>query len=76
MEKQVEGNVEDKQNVLDDGKEAAGVTSSKKLLLQLSRMENKPLRTSLPSPILQVDRLWMTHLTSLLSVVIMIFPEN
>ena len=39
----------------DVGKDTAGATSSTKLLLELSRMDDKSLGTSLPSPILQVD---------------------
>ena len=53
MEK--EAQAKDQQNDQDVGKDTAGATSSIKLLLKLSRMEDKSLGTSLPSPILQVD---------------------
>ena len=53
MEK--EAQAKDQQNDQDVGKDTAGATSSTKLLLKLSRMEDKSLGTSLPSPILQVD---------------------
>ena len=53
MEK--EAQAKDQQNDQDVGKDTAGATSSTKLLLELSRMEDKSLGTSLPSPILQVD---------------------
>ena len=53
MEK--EAQAKDQQNDQDVGKDTAEATSSTKLLLKLSRMEDKSLGTSLPSPILQVD---------------------
>ena len=53
MEK--EAQAKDQQTDQDVGKDTAGATSSTKLLLELSRMEDKSLGTSLPSPILQVD---------------------
>ena len=53
MEK--EAQAKDQQNDQDVGKDTAGATSSIKLLLKLSRMEDKSLGTSLPSPIIQVD---------------------
>ena len=53
MEK--EAQAKDQQTDQDVGKDTAGATSSTKLLLELPRMEDKSLGTSLPSPILQVD---------------------
>jgi hypothetical protein len=54
---EAQANVKDQQNDQDSGKEAAGVASSKVLLLELSGKDDKPTEagTCLLSPILQVD---------------------
>ena len=54
---EAQASVEDQQDDQDSGKEAAGVASSKVLLLELSGKDDKPpgTGTCLLSPILQVD---------------------